>query len=178
MIAYVIVADSLHVDAQILLRSAQPVAAVALRFAQIRVRKGSRVGRGSRARSGSRCRALVTSGRGQCPLVRAAAARLRGGRRRRCRLTLGQIVEAGTFGEYEVEVFRVLKLVENVRDFWGALVGRVHLLLPVLLGLHNADAGVQRAVRVLLGGFGGVRVELSTGTAESALVALSSGGEI
>lgn len=104
MIVDVIVADSLDVDAQILIRSAQPVAAVALRLAQIRVRKGSRVGRGSRARSGSRCRAFVTAGRGQCPLVRAAAARLRGGRRC-CRLTLGQIVEAGTFGEDEVEIF-------------------------------------------------------------------------
>lgn len=71
-----------------------------------------------------------------------------------------------------------MKLVENVRDFWGALVGCVHLLLAALLGFDYADAGVQRAVRVLLGGFGGVRVELSTGTAESALVALRTRSEI
>lgn len=94
-----IITDSLHVDAQILLGGAQPVAAVALRLAQIRVGHRCRVGRGSRDRARARCRrTIVTSGGGQCPLVRAARAARRG--RRCCRFAFSQIVETGTFGEH------------------------------------------------------------------------------
>lgn len=168
-----IITDALHVDSQILLGGAKPIAAVAFRLAQIRVGHGGRIGRGSRHRTRARCCRwpIVASGGGQCPLVRAAAARR--GRRRR-RFAFGQIVETGTFREHEVEIFRVLELIENVGDLRDAL--RLHLF--VHLGLHYADAGVQRAVGILLAGLWGVRVELGSGTAQSALIALRSGGKI